>query len=92
MKHNIYFDTSAIPADAKVLGIRVRVPRILFATDEGVHDDLTISDTQMVYAELSAEEWNRVQGNQAATDALAQELGPEVATALGGYVKRWRSD
>jgi hypothetical protein len=89
MSHNIYFEQTAIPPDAPVLGIWVRVPRILFASDEGLYDDLSISETKLVYVELTAEEWTRVYGNQGAIDALGQALGPEIAAALGGYVKGW---
>ncbi len=90
MSHNIYFEKHTIPFDARVLAISVRVPRILFASDEGIYDDLTISETKLVYVALTDEEWNRVYGNQAAIDALGQQLGPEIAGALGGYVKGWR--
>jgi hypothetical protein len=44
---------------------------------------------KLVFVELSDEERNRVSGNRAAIDALGQSLGPEVAAALGGYVKGW---
>ncbi len=89
MSHNLYLEPSAVPAGARVLGIWVRIPRILFASDEGIHDDLTLSETKLVYVELTDEEWNRVYGNQAAIDALGHQLGPEIATALGGHVKAW---
>ncbi len=91
MSHTIYRDRADVPANAKVLGIWVRVPRFLFATDDGMQDDLTISEMQMVYVEISEEEWQRVYGDQAAINALGIALGPEVAAALGGYVKRWDS-
>ena len=79
MSRKIYTDPNQIPAASKVLGIRVRMPRVMFATDEGVQEDLT------------PEEWNRVQGDQAAINALGQSLGPEIAEALGGYVKAWHA-
>ena len=91
MSHNLYLDKSTIPTNARVLGIWVRIPRILFASDEGIHDDLTIGETKLIYVELTDQEWHRVYGNQAAIDALGQQLGPEIATALGGYVKAWHS-
>ncbi len=91
MSHTVYRDRADVPANAKVLGIWVRVPRFLFATDDGVQDDLTISEMQMVYVEISEEEWQRVYGDQGAINALGIALGPEVAAALGGHVKRWDS-
>ncbi len=91
MSHPIFLDPNAIPTDAKVLGIHVRVPRFLFATDEGIQEDLTISEMRLVYVEISDAEWNAVYGNQAAINALGIALGPEIAAALGGYVKRWDS-
>ncbi len=90
MSHNIYFEQSAVPVSAKVLGLWVRVPRILFASDEGIYDDLTLSEMKAVFVELTDEEWDRVYGDQTAIDALGQSLGPEIATALGGYVKGWQ--
>ncbi len=90
MSHNIYFEQSAVPVNAKVLGIWVRVPRILFASDEGIYDDLTLSEMKVVFVELTTEEWNRVYGDQKAIDALGQSLGPEIAAALGGYVQGWQ--
>ncbi len=89
MDHNIYFEQSGVPINAKVLGIWVRVPRILFAGDEGIYEDLTLSEMKLVFVELTDDEWNRVYGNQTAIDALGQSLGPEIAKALGGYVKGW---
>ncbi len=91
MSRKIYTDPNSIPTHAKVLGIRVRVPRIMFAVPEGVQADLTLSETRVVFVELTDEEWNRVQGNQAAINALGQALGPEIAAALGGYVKAWHA-
>jgi len=91
MSRKIYTDSNTIPSHSKVLGIRVRVPRMLFATDEGMHEDLTLTQTRVVFVELTDEEWNRVQGNQAAINALGQSLGPEIAAALGGYVKAWHA-
>ncbi len=90
MNHNLYLEQSAVPVDAKVLGIWVRVPRFLFASDEGIYDDLTLSEMKVVFVELTTEEWNRVYGDQKAIDALGQSLGPEIAAALGGYVKGWQ--
>ncbi len=90
MSHNIYFEQSAVPVNAKVLGIWVRVPRILFASDEGIYDDLTLSEMKLVFVELTEAEWDHIYGNQAAIDALGQSLGPEIAAALGGYVKGWQ--
>ncbi len=89
MSHHIYQDPAEIPGEVKVLGIWVRIPRFLFATDAGVQEDLTISEMQLVYVELSEAEWNTLYGNQAAINALGQALGPEIAAALGGYVKGW---
>lgn len=91
MSRKIYTDPNTIPSHAKVLGIRVRVPRMLFATDEGVHEDLTLTEARVVFVELTDEEWNRVQGDQVAINALGQSLGPEIAAALGGYVKAWHA-
>ncbi len=91
MSRKIYTDPNTIPPNAKVLGIRVRMPRILFATPNGVNEDLTLSETRVVFVELTDDEWNRVQGNQAAVNALGQSLGPEIAQALGGYVKAWHA-
>ncbi len=91
MKHNIFFDKSSVPPDAKILGLWVRVPRIVFATDDELLDEYTLSELKPVYVQLSDEEWNAARGNQVAIDALGQALGPEVAEALGGYVKGWSS-
>ncbi len=91
MSHQVYLNPHDIPAGAKVLGIAVRVPRILFASDEEIYEDLTLCELKMVYVELTDEEWNRVYGNQAAIDALGQALGTEIAAVLGGYVKGWHS-
>ena len=91
MSRKIYTDPNLIPSASKVLGIRVRMPRVMFATDEGVQEDLTLSETRVVFVELTSEEWNRVQGDQVAINALGQALGPEIAQALGGYVKAWHA-
>lgn len=91
MSRKIYTDPNQVPANVKVLGIRVRVPRILFATDEGVLDDLTIHDTQVVYVEITAAEYERLRGDQSAINAFGQMLGPEIAQALGGFVKAWHA-
>lgn len=74
-----------------MLGICVRLPQILFATDEGVIEDMTMYQTQIVYVEISDEEYKRLRHNQAAINAFGESLGPEIAQALGGYVKRWHA-
>ncbi len=89
MARQIYRNPTEVPQGVKVLGLAVQVPRFLFATDKGVHDELTINETIMVYAEITQEEFERVKGDQVAINALGQELGPEIANALGGYVKGW---
>ena len=89
MSRNIYRERDQVPPDVKVLGICVRVPRVLFATDEGIQGDLTLHETMMVYVEITAEEFERVRNDQAAINDLGQQLGPEIASALGGHVKRW---
>ncbi len=91
MSRKIYTDSTTLPASGKVLGIRVRVPRILFATEEGILDDMTIAETRTVYVEVTDDEWERVKDDQAAINALAQSLGPEIANALGGFVKQWHA-
>src|SRR5581483_212238 len=88
-KRRIYLDIAEIPAGVKVLGQRVRVPAILFADPEGIHDEYTLFETVTAYAELTPAEWERASTSHAATDALAREIAPEIAAALGGYVKRW---
>ena len=87
----IYTDPNQVPANAKVLGIRVRVPRIMFAIDEGVLDDMTIHDTRIVYVEITEAEYQRLRGNQNAINAFGETLGPEIAQALGGFVKKWHA-
>jgi hypothetical protein len=89
MNRRVYRDLSGVPRGVKVLGVRVQVPRVLFATDEGVQDDLTLHETTMVYVEITEEEWEHVRNDQAAINALGQSLGPEIADFLGGYVKAW---
>lgn len=91
MPHKIHFHRKTIPPGARILSVRVRVPQILFATEQGVLDDLTITETQLVYVELCEAEWQTAQTGQAAVDALGQALGDEIATVLGGYVKGWRA-
>lgn len=91
MSRKIHTDPNQVPTNVKVLGIRVRVPRILFATNEGVMDDMTIHDTQIVYVEISDEEYERLRKDQTAINAFGESLGPEIAQALGGYVKRWHA-
>ncbi len=89
MARQIFRDPTEVPPGVKVLGMAVQVPRFLFATDEGVHDELTINETIMVYAEITQEEWEQARGDQAAINELGQQLGPEIAASLGGYVKGW---
>ncbi len=91
MSRKIYTAPESIPPNARVLGIRVRIPRILFATDDGVLDQLTLHDTHIVYVEISDEEYERLRGNQAAINAFGESLGPEIAQALGGFVKQWHA-
>ena len=88
MNRRIYRD-GEVPHGVKVLGVRVQIPRVLFATSEGVQDDLALHETTMVYAEITEEEWARACNDQAAINALGQQIGPEIAAALGGYVKGW---
>lgn len=91
MSRKIYTDQNQAPTNVKVLGIRVRIPRIMFATDEGVLDDMTIHDTQLVYVEITDEEFERLRGNQAAINTFGESLGPEIAQTLGGFVKAWHA-
>lgn len=91
MSRKIYTDPNQVPPNAKVLGVRVRVPRVMFATDEGVLDEMTIHDTQLVYVEITNAEYQRLCGNQAAINAFGKSLGPEIAHALGGFVKAWHT-
>lgn len=91
MSRKIHTDPKTIPPNTRVLGVRVRIPRILFATDEGVLDEMTLHDTRIVYVEISLEEYERLRGNQAAINAFGEALGPEIARALGGYVKAWHA-
>ena len=91
MSRKIYTDPESIPPNARVLGVRVRIPRVLFATDEGVIDQLTIHDKRIVYVEITEEEYERLRGNQAAINAFGESLGPEIAQALGGFVKQWHA-
>lgn len=91
MPRKIHTDPKQVPANVKVLGIRVRIPRILFATDEGVMDDMTIHDTQVVYVEISDAEYERLRKDQTAINAFGESLGPEISQALGGFVKRWHA-
>lgn len=91
MSRKIHTDPKQIPANVKVLGVRVRFPRVLFATDEGLLENLTIHDTRIVYVEISDEEYERLRGNQAAINAFGQVLGPEIARVLGGFVKEWHA-
>lgn len=87
----IHTDPNQVPTNVKVLGVRVRVPRILFATYEGTLHDLTLHDTQVVYVEISDEEYERLRKDQNAVNAFVESLGPEIAQALGGYVKGWHA-
>jgi hypothetical protein len=88
-KRKVWLDGGEIPAGVNVLGQHVRVPTLLFASPEGIHNEFTQFETVTAYAELTPEELARGQVSQEATDALAHEIAPEIAEALGGYVKRW---
>ncbi len=85
----IYLDGGDVPEGAHVLGQRVRVPTLLFADPEGIHDEYTQYETITCYAELTDQEYEQARVSQAATDELAHRIAPEIAAALGGYVKRW---
>lgn len=88
-RRRIFLDAGDIPACAHVLGQRVRVPTLLFADNEGIHDEYTLYETVTAYAVLTDEEYEQARVSQAATDELAHHIAPEIAAALGGYVKRW---
>lgn len=88
----IYLDGGDVPEGAHVLGQRVRVPTLLFADADGIHDEYTLYETVTAYAVLTDEEYERGRVSQAATDALAREIAPEIAAALGGYVRRWGNE
>lgn len=85
----VWLETDAVPAGVRVLGMRVRVPALLFADPEGIADEYTWWDTVTAFAELTPEEFESGRASQQATDALAEALAPDIAAALGGYVKHW---
>lgn len=85
----IYLDGGDVPEGVHVLGQRVRVTTLLFADNKGIHDEYTLYETVTAYAVLTDDEYERGRVSQDATDALAHEIAPEIATALGGFVKRW---
>jgi len=84
----IYLDGGDVPEGVHVLGQRVRVPVLLFADNDGIHDEYTLHETVTAYAKLTPEEYECAKVSQAATDELARTIAPEIAAALGGYVKR----
>ena len=87
-KRKVYLDGFDVPAGTHVLAQRVRVPTLLFADPDGIHDEYTQYETVTAYAVLTDEEYEQARVSQAETDELAHQIAPEIAAALGGYVKR----
>jgi hypothetical protein len=88
-ERKIYLNVAEVPVGAKVLGIRVEDPLLLWLSDERPDAETIIYEHRTVYVELTMEEFMAVRGDQEKIDALGREFGPLVQHKLGGSWHRW---
>ena len=89
MPRKVYLNPRDIPTGVKVLGIRVKDPLIQFEWPGGPDSESTLYRYQMVYVELTEEEFLTVRGDQARIDDLGRQVGLLVQRTLGASWHRW---
>ena len=88
-ERKVYLNPRDVPAGVRVLGIKVKDPLIQLEWPGGPDSEATLYSYQMVYVELTEEEFLAARGDQTQIDALGRQLGPLVQHALGASWHRW---
>jgi hypothetical protein len=85
----IFWDWDEVPKGTKVLGIKVKIPILTVVAGAMAEHRFPLLDEQMVFVEITPEEWSAVKEDPQAANVLARQFGRLVQRSLGASWHRW---